>query len=465
MFLAFSFCGIISCILLSYIIVDYNRRHTFDNSKNQISTYVSRLSSDLALNRYWDAPEETEMDELAVVSETYRGRVVVADATLTVVFDSYHTTNGKTIVQPEAVNALLGKESFECDYTDKTATYVLPLKNPTTDKTVGVFMILYPVNEELSRYETSRRFMILGCLSIAIVIVMYAVVRSLLLTRPLAQINRELQSIANGNDDGWLSVQSNRQSAEISDSVNQLLRQTRMTEQKRQDFISDVSHELKTPMTSMKVLSDALLMSGDDALPPTVREFLTDINAEIDRENHIISDLLTLARMDKRTDTVRFERAHINETLDLILKRVRPLAQKKEIEVVYEGYRDVYAEVDEAKLLTAITNLVENAILYNREQGSVHVTLNANMSHFFITVQDTGYGIAEQEISHIFERFYRVDKDRSRETGGTGLGLAITREIISAHNGQIKVYSKVDEGTTFSVRVPLTRPNRNGRNA
>ena len=244
-----------------------------------------------------------------------------------------------------------------------------------------------------------------------------------------------------------------------------MLRQTRMTEQKRQDFISDVSHELKTPMTSMKVLSDALLMSGDDSLPPTVREFLTDINAEIDRENHIISDLLTLARMDKRTDTMRFERAHINETLDLILKRVRPLAQKKEIEVVYEGYRDVYAEVDEAKLLTAITNLVENAILYNREQGSVHVTLNANMSHFFITVQDTGYGIAEQEISHIFDRFYRVDKDRSRETGGTGLGLSITREIISAHNGQIKVYSKVDEGTTFSVRIPLTRQNRNGRNA
>ena len=142
-----------------------------------------------------------------------------------------------------------------------------------------------------------------------------------------------------------------------------------------------------------------------------------------------------------------------------------PLAESKSIEVVCESYRDIYADVDEPKIITAITNIVENAIKYNRPNGSVYVTLNANMTYFFVTVRDTGFGIAESEIGHIFDRFYRVDKDRSRETGGTGLGLAITKEIINAHGGMIKVYSKINEGTTFSVRLPLAKPVKSGGKA
>ena len=146
---------------------------------------------------------------------------------------------------------------------------------------------------------------------------------------------------------------------------------------------------------------------------------------------------------------------NINELLEQILKRLKPIAAKRNIELIFESFRPVLAEIDEVKLSLAISNLVENAIKYNYDDGWVRVSLNADHKFFYIKVIDSGVGIPEDVQDHIFERFYRVDKARSRETGGTGLGLSITRNAILMHRGAIKVYSKEKEGTTFTVRVPL----------
>ena len=145
----------------------------------------------------------------------------------------------------------------------------------------------------------------------------------------------------------------------------------------------------------------------------------------------------------------------INELLDGVLKRLRPIAAKRNIELVYESYRPVVADVDEVKMSIALNNLIENAIKYNYDGGWVHVTLNADHKFFYVRIQDSGVGIPEELQDKIFERFYRVDKARSRETGGTGLGLALTRRAILLHRGSIKVYSKEKEGTTFTIRIPL----------
>ena len=468
LFLATIVCGIASCVLISLIIVKYTHRHAYDNSHNRISSYVSALSSAVEFSGYSMAPNEFTRQELDVLADTYNGRVILADSQLGIVYDSFRTRfgtddNRRYLLISHVPSALSGKSYFNVDESSCTATIIKPVAMRSKEGAAGVFYMTYPIGEELGHYNTLRRLVILVCLCVLIVTLAYAVFRAYLFTQPLREIKDQLAAINSGNRDNRLSVYQNRQVAGITDAVNELLEQTQETDEKRRNFISDVSHELKTPMTSMKVLSDALLQSGQE-FSPDVREFLTDINSEIDRENHIISDLLALARLDRRTDVVRFERTHINDLLDVILKRIRPLAESHEVEVVYESYRDVYADVDEAKLLTAITNIVENAILYNKPQGNVFVTLNANMTYFFVTVQDTGYGIPEAHISHIFERFYRVDKDRSRATGGTGLGLAITKEIISAHGGQIKAFSKENEGTTFSIRIPLAKQQKGGGN-
>lgn len=142
--------------------------------------------------------------------------------------------------------------------------------------------------------------------------------------------------------------------------------------------------------------------------------------------------------------------------LELILKRLKPIASKRQIELILDSFRPVNAEVDEVKVTLAFSNLVENAIKYNVDGGWVRVSLNADHKYFYVTVADSGIGIPEDSLDHVFERFYRVDKSHSREIGGTGLGLSITRSAILIHHGAIKVYSKENEGTTFSVRIPLT---------
>ena len=223
----------------------------------------------------------------------------------------------------------------------------------------------------------------------------------------------------------------------------------------RQEFTANVSHELKTPMTSMKVLADSLIQQGDQVPAELYREFMQDIVAEIDRENVIISDLLSLVKLDKKAAQLQITTVSINELLEIIMKRLKPLALQRNIELIFESFRPVTAEIDEVKLSLGLTNLIENGIKYNKDDGWIRVTLNADHKYFYVKVADSGVGIPEDCQDQVFDRFYRVDKARSRDTGGTGLGLAITKSVVSLHNGEIKLYSKVGEGTTFTLRIPL----------
>ena len=146
---------------------------------------------------------------------------------------------------------------------------------------------------------------------------------------------------------------------------------------------------------------------------------------------------------------------NINELLEQILKRLNPIAEKQNVELVLESFRPVSADVDEVKITLAFTNLIENGIKYNKDDGWIRVTLNADHKYFYVKVADSGVGIPDDCKEHVFERFYRVDKARSRDTGGTGLGLAITKSVIQMHKGSIKLYSESGEGTTFTIRIPM----------
>lgn len=274
------------------------------------------------------------------------------------------------------------------------------------------------------------------------------------LLKPFRKLQQQLDVVAEGNLDQEISVDTYRETRDISDTVSQTLRRLKTLDQSRQEFVSNVSHELKTPITSIRVLADSL-MTMEDAPPEFYREFLQDISEEIDREGTIIDDLLTLVRMDKASPDMNIASISINALLEQILKRLRPIAKTRNIEIVYESMREITADVDEVKLNLALTNLVENAIKYNREEGWVRVTLDSDHKFFYVKVIDNGVGIPAEFQEHVFERFYRVDKARSRETGGTGLGLAITKNIILLHQGAVRLQSKEGEGTTFTVRIPL----------
>ena len=296
--------------------------------------------------------------------------------------------------------------------------------------------------------------MLIGAVIIFSLTIIIAVVAQIYFSRPLRKMSNSLDSIIREYDTLLPEETSFIELESISSKFNEVIGKLHSIDESRQEFVSNVSHELKTPLTSMKVLADSL--NGSEDVPIEMyKEFMLDIGDEIDRETKIINDLLSLVRMDKSGAELNVSAVNINELIDHILKRLKPIAEKADVQVVYESFRPVVAEVDEVKFTLVVTNLVENAIKYNNQGGWVHISLNSDHQFFYIKVEDNGLGIPEDSVEHIFERFYRADKSHSREIGGTGLGLAITKSSIAMHNGEIKVRSTLGEGSTFDVRVPL----------
>jgi len=288
------------------------------------------------------------------------------------------------------------------------------------------------------------------------VLAIFVVFLAKFMMKPFRELQRTLNRAAEGDMDENISPYAYKETMQITETINLTLKKLKAVDQSREEFVSNVSHELKTPITSIRVLADSLV-GMEDVPAELYREFLSDISDEIERENKIIDDLLSLVRMDKTAGgNLNIAQVNINGLMELILKRLRPIAGKRNVELTFESIREVTADVDEMKLSLALSNLVENAIKYNVEGGWVRVTLDADHKFFYVKVADSGIGISEEFQEHVFERFYRVDKARSRETGGTGLGLSITKKIVLMHQGALKLQSKEGEGATFTVRIPLT---------
>ena len=273
--------------------------------------------------------------------------------------------------------------------------------------------------------------------------------------KPFEKITDAINDVKNGFTDEEISVTDYIETENIGDAFNQMMGRMKVLDDSRQEFVSNVSHELKTPLASMKVLADSLI-TQQDVPAELYREFMTDIAEEIDRENKIITDLLSLVKMTRTSADINVDTVDMNQVLELLLKRLGPIASRADVKLVFESRRPVIAEVDEVKLTLALTNLVENAIKYNVKGGWVKVILDADHQYFSVEVSDSGIGIPQESIEHIYERFYRVDKSHSKEIGGTGLGLAITKSAILRHRGAITVSSEEGVGTVFRVRIPLT---------
>ena len=203
----------------------------------------------------------------------------------------------------------------------------------------------------------------------------------------------------------------------------------------------------------MKILIESLIYQ--DAFDPAMtREFLTDIDKEIDRLNSVIGDLLTLVNMDSGEMRLRLSDLQLDEMLAETVKRLTPLAGNRDINLTLEAHAAPVVEGDSSKIQQVFYNLIDNAIKYTPAGGDVRVELGENARFAIIKVSDTGIGIPQADIAHIFDRFYRVDKARSRETGGTGLGLSIVNQIVQLHGGQVSVQSVEDKGSVFTVTLP-----------
>jgi len=380
-------------------------------------------------------------------------RVMIVDTDYRVAYDSFRLLKDTYIMDNDIYEIMKGDRDERLVREQSYIEYMFPVVNREgyIDDVAVIAVSLESLENE--RGYLSYRANILICIFMVIG-VLVAFFISYMAVRDTRKIKGQLVNMK----DGFLGQISSdglwREAGSVVDNMNGIFAKSQLLEESRQEFVSNVSHELKTPITSMKVLSESILMQ-DNVPVEMYREFMNDIVLEIDREAQIISDLLTLVKTDKGSDSLNIERVDINELMEVILKRLTPLAEKRSIEITFESFREVEADIDKVKFTLAISNLIENGIKYNVDGGWIRVSLNADHKNLYIKVADSGVGIPEDCVEHIFERFYRVDKARSRDTGGTGLGLAISKNIIVMHKGIINVYSEPGKGTTFTVRVPM----------
>ena len=448
--------GIIPALLVAGgFLATYDRlsiTQLVNDVRNQCQILATQLSSASYFENMDNQTLEGEMTQLATL---YDGRIIIIDQDLKIVEDTYDLEDGKTIIAESVIRCFRG-ETVDYRHGGRFIELTVPITTGgEEDQTIiGVILVTASTDTQTANLETLRQSMETWLAAIGICILALAILLSSWLVKPLRHMNQSIGGLVEGALADDLDIHDCTETEKISDTFNLMLAKLRRIEESRQEFVSNVSHELKTPLASMKVLADSLLVQ-EGAPVELYQEFMKDIAEEIDRENTIISDLLTLVKMDRKAAEVNVAVTDINEFLEQILKRLRPIAEKEKVEVVFESNRSVSAEIDATKLSLAFTNLVENAIKYNKENGWVRVTLDADHKYFYVKVSDSGIGIPQESLDNIFERFYRCDKSHSREIGGTGLGLAITKNAVVAHGGAIKVQSVVGEGTTFTVRIPL----------
>ena len=449
--------GIIPTIAASWLITQSYRERAvsirISNVKNQCDVITRSIISEEYLTG--EGQSDVIDNQLSMLSNIFSGRLLIIDSSFRVVKDTYDLDTGRTSVSREVISCFeTGSSATFYDNRNAYIEFTVPIMETDGQRILGVLIASVSTNEiqQTARHLENQGIFVVVMVSIFVLVGGFFLAN--LLVKPFTKVTRAIEDVTDGYEDKAISVPTYIETEQITDAFNQMLSRVRALDNSRQEFVSNVSHELKTPLTSMKVLADSL--NGQENVPIELyQEFMSDITQEIDRENNIITDLLTMVRMDRKAAEMNFEEREIGELLEQVMKRLRPIADKRGIELIMDPYQPVLAEVDMTKLSLAFSNLIENGIKYNVDEGYVRVSLKNDNKYFYVSVADGGLGIPEDQIEHIFERFYRGDKSHSTTIEGTGLGLAITRSAIVLHRGIIKVSSKVGAGTTFMVRIPL----------
>lgn len=447
--------GLIPGFLMAWGIVSTYEERAVSLRCANVKNQCDILSNQIVAENYMENPESENINELlSWLANVYNGRIMIIDSDFKIITDTYDLDVGRISVSEEVIECFLGNGATQYDDKSNYIELTIPIRYTGQEEIVGVMLMSVSTNEISSSIDILEQKGTLLLAIIFVFIVLLSVVLSGIVVKPFGRVTKAIEDLTDGFLEGEITVNDYSETELITDAFNKMLTRVKALDDSRQEFVSNVSHELKTPLTSMKVLADSLV--GQENVPIELyQEFMQDIADEIDRENNIITNLLDLVKLDKRAVELRIDIVNINEWLETVLKRLKPIAAKKNIDLILDSYRSVQAEIDEVKLALAVSNLVENGIKYNVEDGWVKVSLNADHKFFYISVSDSGMGIPKESLNHIFERFYRVDKSHSTEIEGTGLGLAIAKNAVRMHYGQIQVDSVEGEGTTFSVRIPL----------
>lgn len=398
--------------------------------------------------------DTTIQSALADLTDPQKSRIVITNENCYGIYDT-DTSNSfvsKYILLPEIITALDGNNVFHWSYNSGVMHSFASVPIVSYGELIGcVYMTEHDTEQGALIFALQRNiFVITFVLELAIIA--FSVIFSRIHANRIRKVMRSIRTVRNGDYSHKLDLTGHDELNLLSNEFNDLINRLQTSENKRNRFVSDASHELKTPLASIKLLSDSILHNDMD--PDTVREFVGDIGNEADRLNRMSQKLLTLSRIDDQADNSN-EITQMIPTIERVVRMLSPYAKESNIALNCNLEHDSTVLIPEDDLYQVIFNLVENGIKYNVKNGQLAISVGTTADNAVICIQDTGVGIPQESLEHVFERFYRVDKARSRSTGGSGLGLAIVRNIVRRNGGKIDIDSTVGLGTTVTVTFPV----------
>ena len=432
-------------LLVSQDLAFHSKERTLQSS---VSVMVYSLSGLDRLN------EENVAEAMAVVEETGLSRILVTNSTGRVLYDTRETGGavGEYALYTEIVQALMGNDAFTCTYRDgafrSRATSPVLYQN----RIIGTVFAYEYDTEQAAMLEGLQRDLLRLSLVAAVVVLLLSGILSILLNRRIGTLLTGIRKVREGSYGYRVEVRGGDEIGQIGQEFNSLTDRLQITENARRRFVSDASHELKTPLAAIRLLTDSILQTETIDME-TTREFVADIGQEADRLSRITEDLLRLTRLDNGV----MEQAvavDVLPILEQVMRMMSLVAQDKSVDLTYEASEGCAVNGTRDEIHQVIYNLTDNAIKYCGVGGSVQVKLHPSDDQVELVVADNGAGIPEEDLPRIFERFYRVDKARSRAAGGTGLGLSIVSDTTKRRGGTVKAENRPEGGAMFTVRWP-----------
>jgi len=425
----------------------------FRSKANTLQSSVSVIVSSLSgLERL---TEENVADAMTLAQEAGLSRMLVTDAAGKILFDTRETGSavGQYTFYTEVVQALTGKDVFTCRYENNAFRSRASSPVLYQNQIIGaVYAYEYDTEEAALLVGFQNNIFRISCV-IGGVVLVFSVLMSRALTGQISELLEAIRRVREGAYSHRAAVRGHDEISQIGEEFNSLADRLQKTEESRRRFVSDASHELKTPLAAIRLLTDSILQTNNID-PATTREFVSDIGQEAERLSRITEDLLRLTRLD--SDVLEPAAAvDVLPVLQQVLRMMELIAEDRNISITYQAEEGCRVLSTRDELQQIIYNLTDNAVKYDRDGGRVEVRLTKRDGFAELTVADDGVGIPEEDIPRIFERFYRVDKARSRAAGGTGLGLSIVSDTVKKRNGTITAANRPVGGAVFTVRLPL----------
>ena len=437
-------------IFLNLFCTRLSQRLFYENKESAMIEKCQLASDELSTLDVWN--NTTVSGILSQLESLRASRLLVTDSTGLCIYDSTGDALNRFVLLPEVLSACRGNDVFTWRY--HSGAMISRAATPIVDfgSVAGCVYITEYDTAQGAVIDLLLQTILRVTLILEAAVILFSLIYNRHFSRRMRAIMDSMHTIQKGNYNQKVSVGGNDELTLLASEFNDLTERLQTSEEKRRRFVSDASHELKTPLASIKLLTDSILQNDMDA--ETMREFVEDIGNEAERLNRMTAKLLSLTKVDG-AEAPESELIRMAPTVRRVVRMLGPVAERSGITLITQLDDDSTVLITEDDLYQIVFNLIENGIKYNQSGGSVTVSLGIREDSAFLRISDTGMGIPPEALSHIFERFYRVDKARSRQTGGSGLGLAIVRAIVNRNRGEIQVDSCPGKGTAFTVTFPM----------